>query len=133
MVQTFFYLHQVFNVNFHLEFQRIIQVTLFTFLLFFAYSLPFCARRALARRLHFIFSHRPHWILSISTCSVHRALQVDPKTWWREAFFFFSSLIKIIIKFFKFQICNKWFINGSWFLISNVKFYNSAKNLDKFN
>ena len=74
-------------------------------------SSPFCARRALARRLHlysqnvakrvsrpgnsviFIlylyFSHQPRWNLSISTCSVHQVLQIDPKTWWREAFFFF--------------------------------------------
>ena len=53
----------------------------------FFFSSPFCARRALLAGLH--FKYAPHTIPSMSSCSVHRALQVDPKTWWREAFFFF--------------------------------------------
>ena len=44
--------------------------------------------------LYYIFKYAPHTIPSMSSCSLHQALQIDPKTWWREAFFFFLLLKK---------------------------------------
>ena len=46
------------------------------------------------------FKYEPHTIPSMSSCSVHRTLQVDPKTWCREAFLLFSSFKKIFLMLF---------------------------------
>ena len=52
----------------------------------------YCKFITLSKCFH--FKYAPHTIPSMSSCSVHRALQIDPKTWWREAFFFFLLLKK---------------------------------------
>ena len=45
------------------------------------FQLAVLRQASFARRPTLYFSHQPQHIPSMSSCSVHRALQVDPKTW----------------------------------------------------